>query len=166
MPLATRRHVAPALVLLSCGQRHQIEALHNEAGGPLARVLGLELAPPLSGDPLAMQTPAAGLLHPLPLDPGLALADGSHWAEILGAWRQPSLVLLHADQNGSGTAAAVTALLQQWQVPLLGLVQWGQSWDAHQRRADGLPWLGWLDAGGGAAELAVLARLRANQLET
>jgi hypothetical protein len=38
--------------------------------------------------------------------------------------------------------AAATALLLGWNVPLLGLLQWGGSWDGGSRRRDGLPWLG------------------------
>ena len=54
----------------------------------------------------------------LPVDPGLALDSGGHWAEILGAWRQPSLLVVDAGQMASGLPAAGTALLQRWQVPL------------------------------------------------
>jgi len=36
-------------------------------------------------------------------------------------------------------------------VPLAGLIQWGGPWEPQVRRAEGLPWLGWLggDAQGG-----------------
>ena len=36
----------------------------------------------------------------------------------------------------------MTSLLKNWQVPLVGLVQWGEPWAAAERRRDGLPWLG------------------------
>jgi len=167
MPLASRSTPAPALVLLSCGPRQQIQALQHEGAATLARILGLALAPPLRGDDTAIAALPAGALTPLAIDPGLPLAAGGYWAEILGAWRQSALVLLNAEQLQSGTPAAATALLQQWQVPLLGLVQWGGRWDDEARRRDGLPWLGWLD---GSAErepavaLALAAGLRWRQL--
>ena len=81
-------------------------------------------------------------LAPLELDAGLPLADGSCWAMALGAWRQPVLLVIPAVQLSSGVPAAATALLRQWRVPLLGLLQWGGSWQARQRASDGLPWLG------------------------
>ena len=84
-------------------------------------------------------------LAALPLDPGLALDSGGHWAELLGAWRQPSLLVLGHDQMATGMPAAGTALLQRWQVPLVGLIQWGGPWDPDARRRDGLPWLGCLE---------------------
>jgi len=83
-------------------------------------------------------------LASLPLDPGLALDGGGHWAELLGAWRQPSLLVLEHGQLATGMPAAGTALLQRWQVPLVGLIQWGGPWDQEARRRDGLPWLGCL----------------------
>ncbi|MFM7641067.1 MAG: hypothetical protein ACKO45_05900 [Cyanobium sp.] len=86
-----------------------------------------------------------GWLASLPLDPGQALADGSNWAEALGAWHQPTLLVVAASQHPSGVAASTTALLRQWQVPLLGLVQWGGAWNRDLRRRDGLPWLGRLE---------------------
>jgi len=98
---------------------------------------------------------------PLPLDPGLPLPVAGHWAEALGAWRQPVVLLLAGDQLDSGLPAAMVALLHQWQVPLAGLVQWGGAWDAEARRGDGLPWLGWLAPEGGEpddAEPGQLAR--------
>jgi len=83
-------------------------------------------------------------LAALPLDPGLALECGGNWAELLGAWRQPSLLVLEPAQLATGLPAAGTALLQRWQVPLVGLIQWGGPWDPEARRRDGLPWLGCL----------------------
>lgn len=89
-------------------------------------------------------------LAPLTLDPGLALPRGS-WAEALGAWRQPVLLLVGSAQPSTGLPAAATALLLQRGVPLVGLIQWGGAWDGEERRRDGLPWLGWLDAQATAA---------------
>ena len=137
------------LVLLGCGKAEQIALVQQQAAPALASGLGLGLAAPLpacSDGLAAMAAPLAslqdGTLTPLPLDPGQIQADGSHWAEALGAWRQPCLLLLTADQLDGGLPAAATALLQHWHVPLLGLVQWGGPWQAPLRRHDRLPWLG------------------------
>jgi len=84
-------------------------------------------------------------LAALPFDPGLSLDSGGNWAELLGAWRQPSLLVLEQTQLATGLPAAGTALLQRWQVPLVGLIQWGGPWNPDARRRDGLPWLGCLE---------------------
>jgi hypothetical protein len=110
--------------------------------------------------------PQALALLGLPLDPGLPAAGGGHWAEALGAWRQPALLLLSAEQLETGLPSAMTALLQRWQVPLVGLVQWGEPWDGAARRCDGLPWLGAIGPGAAARDpelsqaLAVAIRTR------
>jgi hypothetical protein len=151
----------PALVLLAAGAAAALAALQGQAAPALAGVLGLPLLAPL--DPLAPDAALAALaagppgLVPLPRDPGLPLADGRHWAAALGAWRQPALVLLAAEQLDTGLPAALTALLQQRQVPCLGLVQWGGSWRPEQRRLEGLPWLGWLSAPTSDEQAAALA---------
>jgi hypothetical protein len=151
----------PALVLLAAGAAAALAALQGQAAPALAGVLGLPLLAPL--DPLAPDAALAALaagppgLVPLPRDPGLPLADGRHWAAALGAWRQPALVLLAAEQLDTGLPAALTALLQQRQVPCLGLVQWGGSWRPEQRRLEGLPWLGWLSAPASDEQAAALA---------
>jgi hypothetical protein len=88
------------------------------------------------------------LLTWLGVDPGLALADGRPWAQALGAWRQPTLLLLEPAQLDTGTAAATTALLREQGVPLLGLIQWGEPWQPELRRLEGLPWLGALAPSG------------------
>jgi len=156
----------PALVLLACGTPPQVTALQASGGPAVAQVLQRHLAGALPGEPgpqahnaLAELSPST--LVPLPQDPGRTSADGSHWAELLGAWRQPCLLLISADQLDSGVAAAATALLQQWQVPLLGLVQWQGSWDQQARLADRLPWLGCL--GGPEAQPAAVALAAARQ---
>ncbi|MBD2423745.1 hypothetical protein [Cyanobium sp. FACHB-13342] len=153
------------LVLVAAGPAAAVIALQQQAGPPLASALGLpwcgplaDRVPQLALAPLAQQGPG---LVPLPLDPGLPLPGVGHWAEALGAWRQPVLLLLAGDQLHSGLPAAMVALLLQWQVPLAGLVQWGGSWDREARRADGLPWLGWLPPEGAeldGAERGQLAR--------
>jgi hypothetical protein len=164
--------VLPAsLLLLAAGPPEPQSRLLEEAAPALATALGLALGARLDpGDPVsqlaALQRPAraAGALPrliPLPIDPGRTLADGSCWAEAVGAWRQPALLLLGADQQESGLAAAMTALLRQTAVPLVGLVQWGLPWQAALRRRDGLPWLGALAAGEpDALALALPAALR------
>lgn len=133
------------------------EASFRSADGPtelaarrFARVLALPYRPIADpADPHRqlrhLQSTPGGWLSSLPLDPGQALADGSTWAEALGAWCQPALVIIGAHQISSGAAASTTALLRQWHVPLLGLLQWGGSWKAESRRRDGLPWLGRLE---------------------
>ena len=83
-------------------------------------------------------------LWPLAGDPGAFLGDQGCWAEALGAWRQPTLLLIPAAAASTGPAVAYHALLERQGVPLLGLIQWGGPWQAADRRRDGLPWLGWL----------------------
>jgi hypothetical protein len=89
-----------------------------------------------------VQAPGPGGLGLLEIDPGLSLPAGGSWVEALGAWRQPCVLVIAADQLGCGWPAAGTALLQRWGVPLLGLLQWGGAWDGPARRRDALPWLG------------------------
>jgi len=110
------------LVLVAAGPAAAVIALQQQAGPPLASALGLPWCEPLADRapqqalaPLAQQGPG---LVPLPLDPGLPLPGAGHWAEALGAWRQPVLLLLAGDQLDSGLPAAMAALLHQWQVPL------------------------------------------------
>jgi hypothetical protein len=113
----------------------------SEATGLPVRLIAEPQSPPQAlADLLAAPGP---WLAPLPLDPGLALTQGS-WAEALGAWRQPTLLVVDQAQLGTGIPAAATALLERWSVPLLGLLQWGGRWDASARRRDELPWLGQL----------------------
>jgi hypothetical protein len=157
-----------ALVLLACGTPPQVTALQAAVGPAVAEALQRHLVAALPVEPgpqahaaLAELPPNA--LVPLPQDPGRTAADGSHWAELLGAWRQPCLLLISADQLDSGVAAATTALLQQWQVPLLGLVQWQGSWDRGARLADRLPWLGVL--GGPEADADALALAAARRMQ-
>jgi hypothetical protein len=83
-------------------------------------------------------------LWPLAGDPGAFLGDQGCWAEALGSWRQPTLLLIPAAAASTGPAAAYHALLERQGVPLLGLIQWGGPWLVADRRRDGLPWLGWL----------------------
>lgn len=107
-------------------------ALEAEAGPDAA----------LSGISAQAEAGGADWLASLEIDVGLALADGRCWAEALGAWRQPAMLVIAAEQLSSGVPAAATALLRHWQVPLLGLVQWGGDWQVGARQRDALPWLG------------------------
>jgi len=157
----------PRLLLLGCGTARDLHAQQRQAGPQLARLLQLPLQP--LNDPSHPQRSLAALatnpgswLAPLGRDPGLALPGGGTWAEALGAWRQPCVLLLPAPQLASGLAAATTALLRQERVPLLGLIQWGGPWCPRARVQDGLPWLGWLADGEAEAALpaTLLARWR------
>ena len=154
------------LVVVAGGAAMAVTALQHMAAPVLATALGLSWREPLR--PESPQVALAALagrgsgLVPLPIDPGLPLEGGAgHWAEALGAWRQPALLLLAGEQLNSGLPAAMTALLLQWRVPLLGLVQADGHWEAPARRGDGLPWLGNLD---GAEGLALALELRWRQI--
>lgn len=154
-PLPPDQLKPPVLVLLGFGTPAKVAARLSKAAPVLAQALGLALAPPLApadpqaslaalGAQAALADGPPGQLAPLPMDPGQGLVAGGHWAEALGAWRQPALLLFSAKQLNSGLPAAATALLERWQVPCAGLLQWGGHWQAGARRADALPWLGGL----------------------
>lgn len=152
-PLSAGREPPLQLVLAACGRRRQLSDLMARAAPELAALLALPLRglTPLEAPSQALaglHAPEAdidaGWLAPLPLDPGLPLPAVGSWAEALGAWRQPCLLLLRHDELDTGRPAAGAALLRHWRAPLLGLVQWGGPWCAGERRDDGLPWLGWL----------------------
>ena len=156
----TKRH--GGLLLVGLGLRQELGGLAAVAAR-LADAEGVPLRP-LAGadDPdagLAALTADAGpWLASLPLDPGLPLARGGSWAEALGAWRQPCLLVLRREQMATGLPAAGAALLERWRVPLAGLVQVGGDWQPLKRRRDGLAWLGWLpdaDEENGEAEAAM-----------
>ncbi len=153
------------VVVVAAGAAASVLALQQLAGPRLASALGLAWGEPLDGhEPQQALAGLAGLepgLVPLPVDPGLPLDGAGHWAEALGAWRQPVLLLLSGDQLQSGLPAAMVALLRQWQVPLLGLVQCGGSWEQAERRCDGLPWLGSLEA---PDDLPIALELRWRQI--
>jgi hypothetical protein len=110
-------------------------------------------------------------LAALPVDPGLPLPRGGCWAEALGAWRQPCLLVMGKSQMATGLPAAGSALLERWRVPLLGLLQLGGAWEPLERRRDGLPWLGWLPPAPpedpeALAALQLVLRRRGRRLET
>lgn len=147
------------LLLVAAGTQSDVAARLGFAAPVLARELGMPLLPGLA--PLPHPDQALGLLMDagsgsglswLGLDPGMALSDGGTWAQALGAWRQPTLLLIDAAQLSTGMAAATTALLLQHDVPVRGLIQWGEPWQPEQRRRDGLPWLGSLGPEGQSPE--------------
>ena len=75
----------------------------------------------------------------------LLLSDDAElvdWAEAVAAWRLPTLLLLPAGERLRAEAALHYALLQQQQVPVLGLLQVGEPWHPADRQGDALPWLG------------------------
>jgi hypothetical protein len=144
---------APRAVVVGAGLEACVQR-PDSANARVARSLALSLglaqrAIDTPQDPRGqlqrLQASSAGWLASLPLDPGHPLDGGGTWAEELGAWRQPALLVIAAHQLPSGAAASTVALLRQWRVPLLGLVQWGGLWIPEQRRRDGLPWLGALE---------------------
>lgn len=123
----------------------------EELGAGLANRLGVPLLPLVAtgtahGQLAALVATAAahpaGWFAALAVDVGRPLAEGGSWAQVLGAWRQPVLLVVPAPLQESGQAAAGAALLERSGVPLVGLLQWGGVWDPPARRADGLPWLG------------------------
>lgn len=148
---AVQHPPSPRLVLVALGAPTDPAGpalLPPAAAARLGVLTGLPVRPiPDPADPDAalagLMAPPGPWLAPLTRDPGLALPCGS-WAEALGAWRQPVLLLVGSDQLATGLPAAATALLQQRGVPLVGLIQSGGPWDGQERRRDGLPWLGWL----------------------
>ncbi len=169
--MLSRAVLPQSLVLVAAGPAVAVDALQHQLGPQLAKVLGLAWREPL--DPLEPQRALAGLaeqgpgLVPLPVDPGWPLNGAGHWAEALGAWRQPVLLLLAGEQLQTGLPAAMVALFHQWQVPLVGLVQGDAAWDPDVRRGDGLPWLGGLDpATGESGTLAAALALRWRQIAT
>ncbi len=164
---------APTLVLAAPG------GVTPPAAAAMAAALSLPLQAAVADpalDPasvLAAHAEGAGGLVPLALDPGAWLGPAGSWAEALGAWRQPTLLLL-PEADLAGPPAAYRALLAAVGVPLLGLVQLGGPWDGAARHGDGLPWLGWLPLEGlagpegladePALELAHNLRLRWREL--
>ncbi len=165
----SRADLPQSLVLVAAGPAAAVAALQHRLGAQLATALGLAWREPL--DPQDPQRALEGLaeqgpgLVPLPVEPGLPLNGAGHWAEALGSWRQPVLLLLAGEQLDTGLPAAMVALLRQWQVPLVGLVQADGAWDPQARRGDGLPWLGGLDpAPGETGTLAPALALRWRQI--
>ncbi len=157
MTISGLREAGPLVLVATGGPSEVAERLARTAAA-VAAALSLPLLPdlaPLQVPDLALEALVGGPspvgLACLGVDPGMALADGLPWAQTLGAWRQPTLLLVEAHQLAAGTAAATTALLRQHGVPLMGLIQWSGHWQAELRRRDGLPWLGGLGLAAGDA---------------
>ncbi|MBD2717338.1 hypothetical protein [Synechococcus sp. FACHB-909] len=142
------------LLLVGLGRQRELEGLAAVAAR-LAAAEGVALrelagaADPDSGLAALSAAATGPWLAALPVDAGLPLERGGSWAEALGAWRQPCLLVLRGEQMDTGLPAAGTALLEHWRVPLAGLMQVGGDWQPAMRRRDGLPWLGWLPDSGG-----------------
>lgn len=128
----------------------------------LADLTGWRLMPAWEGDPqaslqaLSAETP--GWLQPLAIDPAQPLGAVECWAELLGAWRQPTCLLCSEEDRAAGLARSHWALLRHYRVPLVGMIQWGGDWRPAERRAEGLPWLGHLPSAPAAPD--ALAELR------
>jgi hypothetical protein len=146
-PSATALPPVPRLLLASLAAPDP-GALLTAVAGRLAPLTGLPVraigrAEAPAEALAALTAPHGAWLAPLPLDVGVVQEQGS-WAEALGAWRQPTLLVVEAHQCTTGLPAAATALLRHWQVPLVGLLAWKD--DAEVPTApgpqDGLPWLG------------------------
>ncbi len=85
-----------------------------------------------------------GRLALLTGDPAVLNSFGQTWLEALGAWRNPTILIVSPLESGEipGTAAAYAALCKTLSVPLIGIIQLGGSWEDHPRRLDNLPWCG------------------------
>ncbi|MCP9786234.1 hypothetical protein [Cyanobium sp. N5-Cardenillas] len=157
------------LLLVGLGLRQELEGLTAVAArlaaaeGASLRQLARAKDPDASLAVLRAED-SAPWLAALPLDPGLPLARGGSWAEALGAWRQPCLLVVRGDQMATGLPAAGGALLERWRVPLMGLVQVGGNWQPLKRRRDGLPWVGWLPESGKENEEAAAAMAALQQV--
>jgi len=91
--------------------------------------------------------------------------DPVDWAHDLGAWRQPTLLLLDGADRPASQGALHHALLRQHRVPILGLLQVGGAWDSVVRRRDGLPWFPPLaEAAADPHELLSLLEIRRRRL--
>lgn len=151
----------PRLLLVSLGAPLDPDAPARLLPAVAARLSGLSGLPLQAvstqqepGETLAALHALPGAwLAALPLDPGVWRSGGS-WAEALGAWRQPCLLVIAGSRLDSGLPAAGAALLERWGVPLAGLIQWQGCWHEASRRCDGLPWLGRLGDGGAEEPLA------------
>jgi hypothetical protein len=142
------------LLLVGLGLRRELEGLAAVAAQlTVAEGVALRELADTDNPDAGLTALTAGARGPwlaaLPLDPGLPLDRGGSWAEALGAWRQPCLLVVRGEQMATGLPAAGAALLERWRVPLVGLVQVGGDWQPSERRRDGLAWLGWLPDTGG-----------------
>lgn len=94
---------------------------------------------------LGLLPPEGGMVR-LSGDPAMLHPDGGSWLEALGAWRQPTILMVSPLPSGEipGVAPAYVALCASLDVPLIGVLQLGGPWDLSLRRSDGLPWFGLL----------------------
>jgi len=120
----------------------------------LAALLERRVLPPLPADAQAPDQQLQALLgcaeawlQPLAVPPAQDLPPASCWAELLGAWRLPTCLLVSEAERCHGQARSQVILLQHYRVPLMGVVQCGGTWRPEERRRDGLPWLGALPDG-------------------
>ena len=121
----------------------------REAAEALAKLWALPLKTHATGaSPASVLTDPTHGLTRLSGDPARQRIDGGHWLEALADWRQPLLLLVPGDADGSvsGQAAAYAALCDQLGAPLQGLIQIQGAWNPEQRRRDGLSWCGWIPA--------------------
>ena len=92
----------------------------REAAEALAKLWALPLKTHATGaSPASVLTdPTHGLMR-LSGDPARQGVDGGHWLEALADWRQPLLLLIPGDDDGSvgGQAAAYAALCDQLGAP-------------------------------------------------
>lgn len=134
-------------VLVSAGPLPEL-TMRAVAEG-LARVCNMPLLCHGIGEPpqlVLSRAAEASQLMRISGDPGRLHPEGGSWLEALADWHRPVLLLVGADPDGTvpGAAAAYTALCRQLGVSLIGLVQVQGSWNATQRKRDGLPWLSWI----------------------
>ena len=85
-----------------------------------------------------------GLIY-LSGDPAMTQPGGC-WLEALASWHMPTVLMVIPFDSGliPGSATAYVALCKLLSVPLLGVLQVGGLWNPNERRADFLPWRGWI----------------------
>lgn len=146
--------VRPPFVLAPHGAAVLEPVLHDLVTSQGLRLLRLQ-----TPADLACPADAADLLAPPPDH------DPVDWVMDLGAWRQPTLLLLDGHDRPASQGALHEALLRLHRVPILGLLQVGGDWDAVGRRRDGLPWFPPLaEAGADLHGLRSLLELRRRRL--
>ena len=152
----------PTDIPLLVGAGSVPELRMREAAEALARLWALPLKTHATGaSPASLLTETTHGLIRLSGDPARQRMDGGHWLEALADWRQPLLLLVPGEADGSvgGQAAAYSALCNQLGAPLQGLIQIQGTWNPEQRRRDGLSWCGWIPALDDSAHTFELDRL-------
>ncbi|MFM9042184.1 MAG: hypothetical protein ACKOHJ_08105 [Vulcanococcus sp.] len=114
----------------------------------LAALLERRLLPPLPADAQAPdQQLQASLgcawawLQPLAVPPAQDRPPASCWAELLGAWRLPTCLLVSEAERCDGQARSQVILLQHYRVPLLGWCSVGEPGGQRSAAATDCP--GW-----------------------